>query len=152
MTLTFSQSRRHWHMILLSIIARHRARRQRRRFKFEKSSRKRCDRFEKKTFSTLTNTAKLWMIGWLHLIHQRIHAAKLCMGSDRIWASRREANTPPPFPLLGRKPLGNFQISQFPNFPLFHSRSCHYIGYCISSTCFSYGYVSLQGTYAAMVF
>jgi hypothetical protein len=48
--LTFSQSCRHWHMIFLSIISRQRPKR--RRFKFEKKSRKGCDTFEKKMFWT----------------------------------------------------------------------------------------------------
>jgi hypothetical protein len=64
----------------------------------------------------------------------------------------REATTFfPLFPLSGKKPLGNFPLSHFPTFPFSHFRSCHYIEYCISSTFFSDGNVSRQGTYAAMV-
>jgi hypothetical protein len=47
-TLTITQSRRHWHMIVLSIKAQLPKRRG-----FEKDSRKLCDTFEKQTFQTL---------------------------------------------------------------------------------------------------
>jgi hypothetical protein len=62
----------------------------------------------------------------------------------RALSANREATTVPPVsPLLVKKPLGNFPISQFPTLPFSHYRSCQYIEYCISSTCFSNGNVSL---------
>ncbi len=65
-------------------------------------------------------------------------------------SNKREATTPPPSTssTTGKNP---FPLSHFPTVPLSHFRSCQYKEYCISSTCFFYGNLSLQGTYAVMV-
>jgi hypothetical protein len=61
---------------------------------------------------------------------------------------RGSYNFPPPF---GKNGKNHFPLSHFPTLSLSHFRSCHYKEYYISSTCFFYGNVSLQGTFAAMV-
>jgi hypothetical protein len=75
---------------------------------------------------------------------------EICMKGDTY--IYREATTF--FPLLGKVGNPTFPTSyiyHFSHYSFSHFRSCHYKEYYISSTCFSNGNVSLQGTYAAMV-